>query len=267
MDKKIFTFWEPCSNMPAYIRLCIDTWKKHLPEYEVVLLDYSNLGEYLPAETIDAILCRKMSLPTQADCIRAALLLHHGGIWMDADTIITGRQFMERVAGSDVVMIGNSSTVHGAFIYVARPGTPVLEHWYGQVVLRVAEYRRLSKNWLTRQLWKKAYKKARGWDYFLNSILDPLIGVRPSSELLVIDREQVGAMPELKLSTAEERRTAYEQFWFRPLSGIGVEDVVSAANGGIILLHNSWTPPEFRAMSCEEFMARDTAMASLFQAL
>ena len=42
---RLFTFWEPKEKMPAYIRLCMQTWKKFLPECEVVLLDYSNLEE------------------------------------------------------------------------------------------------------------------------------------------------------------------------------------------------------------------------------
>ena len=36
-----------------------------------------------------------MSLPIQADAIRVALLKKYGGIWMDADTIITSGEFLK----------------------------------------------------------------------------------------------------------------------------------------------------------------------------
>lgn len=47
MKNKIFTFWEPSKHIPSYIKLCMQTWTKFLPDYEIVVLDYSNLDEYL----------------------------------------------------------------------------------------------------------------------------------------------------------------------------------------------------------------------------
>ena len=39
-NKIIFTFWEPKENIPGYLKLCIKTWKKFLPEYKIIILDY-----------------------------------------------------------------------------------------------------------------------------------------------------------------------------------------------------------------------------------
>ena len=81
--KKIFTFWEPKDAMPAYIKLCIETWKKYLPDYEVVILDYSNYEDWIGKDCYDSSLRTNFSLPKQADAIRAAVLNKHGGIgWM-----------------------------------------------------------------------------------------------------------------------------------------------------------------------------------------
>lgn len=96
LKKHIFSFWEPKENLPAYIKLCMRTWTKFLPDYEITILDYSNLNKYLNKNIIKRILCKKTSLPKQVDCIRVALLYFHGGIWLDADTIIT-RKFDEIV--------------------------------------------------------------------------------------------------------------------------------------------------------------------------
>ena len=84
--KKVFTFWEPKEKVPGYVRLCMDTWKDCLPGYETVVLDYGTLGDWLTPEEQRAILCRKMTLAMQSDCIRCAVLKKHGGVWMDADT-------------------------------------------------------------------------------------------------------------------------------------------------------------------------------------
>ncbi len=40
---QIYTFWEPRDRMPYYIQLCIETWKKFLPEAEITILDFSNV--------------------------------------------------------------------------------------------------------------------------------------------------------------------------------------------------------------------------------
>ena len=32
----IFTFWEPNTKIPGYIQLCINTWKKNMPNYHIL---------------------------------------------------------------------------------------------------------------------------------------------------------------------------------------------------------------------------------------
>lgn len=80
MNKFIFSFWEPEEKMCPYLKLCMETWKKYLPDYEIVNLNYSNLEEYLPKDVIKKILYKKMPLAQQADCIRAWLLYKWGGL-------------------------------------------------------------------------------------------------------------------------------------------------------------------------------------------
>ncbi len=296
---RIFTFWEPRSNMPAYIRLCLDTWKKHLAGYEVVMLDYANLHEYLPPKDIESILSKSMTLAKQSDCIRAALLARHGGIWLDADTIITSPKFLEITGGADVAMFARQGHIYGAFIYAARPHTAIISRWLEALPARVARHRKINANWLTRCYYKmtqrKEYKQVSSWDYCENAILDPMLHEYSARELCLIDPNRNGILPELTLCPQDTDRRSYEQFWFRPLSCAApnvlmdepnrgdtdgrpestkrsasdqcVDDILQTAAGGIILLHNGWTPAAFRRMSREEFLAQDTAMAALFRAL
>ncbi len=97
MDKNIFTFWEPQENMPGYLQLCIETWKKFLPDYKINILNYRIISDYLDKDTYDFDKLKQFSLPKQADAIRCALLNKFGGIWLDADTIILSDKFRELV--------------------------------------------------------------------------------------------------------------------------------------------------------------------------
>ena len=56
---------------------------------------------------------------------------------------------------------------------------------------------------------------------------------------------------------------AYQKYWFEP----GEVDDVLARTAGLIMLHNSFTPERFRAMSAEEFIATDTRLARLLRCL
>lgn len=78
-DKIIWTFWESRDKIPEYIKLCMETWNFFFPSYRVILLDYSNLNNFLPKDTYDKSLYENFSLPKQADAIRAAILYLYGG--------------------------------------------------------------------------------------------------------------------------------------------------------------------------------------------
>ena len=91
----IFTFWEPRNSMPGYLSLCVKTWKKYFPVYyKIVILDYSNIIEYLGVKLVNQILCKDMTLPIQADAIRVAILHKYGGYWLDTDILIINSKFI-----------------------------------------------------------------------------------------------------------------------------------------------------------------------------
>ena len=46
-NKTIFCFWEPKEKIPAYLKLCMKTWQKYLPDYEIKLLDYEDTKKLL----------------------------------------------------------------------------------------------------------------------------------------------------------------------------------------------------------------------------
>ncbi len=69
-------------------------------------------------------------------------------------------------------------------------------------------------------------------------------------------------MPELEFAKSYKKLVKiYKNFYFyNDYSDFALKD-----NGGIILLHNSWTPKEFKLMSKEEFLKINNTLANILQ--
>ena len=267
--KRIFTFWEPRKNIHGYISLCMRTWKIFLPDYEVVVLDWQNLDRYLTPNEIGAVLCKEMTLAMQSDCLRCAILLKYGGIWMDADTILTHR--IDTLLNREgCLFIGRQEVGrrmnHGAFIVANAPGSQFLLSWYSSLLPRICEARRYHLNPLLRVFCRSKWRKIRRWDYCVNAIIDPLCneqGERLGYQF--VDKDDIGAMPEFRLRrnprfAALSAEQLYRKYWFEK-----PEAEVEGGSGGVVLLHNSWTPKNFRDMSEDEFLSCNVRMACLLR--
>lgn len=86
---KVFTFWE--GPMPAYIKLCLDTWK-----FPFTLLTYKDIE--LPSKLQNFSICQI------ADYVRVHVLKDCGGYWLDADTIMLNDKLPK------VTVLGNDET-------------------------------------------------------------------------------------------------------------------------------------------------------------
>lgn len=269
MKNRVFTFWEPKEAVPGYIRLCMATWAARLPGYETVVLDYRSLGDYLTPEELAAVLCRKMTFAMQSDCIRCAVLKKHGGIWLDADTVIV-RPLDARFSVADVTMIArrmNGRIVnYGAFIHAAKPEAKFLCDWHAALVPRVAKTARYRDDFWFGVLHRREKRLMHRWDYCVNAIIDPLAEKMTPPDYAWLDRAELFAIPEedlLPTDVSLNPVSAYERYWFEP----GDPGEVLEKCAGIVMLHNSFTPARFRAMDEERFLATDTRLAALLRQL
>ena len=264
MKKRIFTFWEPKDMLPGYITCCLETWRRFLPDCELVILDWQNLGQWLTESEIHDVICRDMTLAMQSDCIRCAVLYRHGGIWMDADTIVT-RPLDSCLLQPGCVFVGRVEddgrrVNYGAFISTDGPGSPFLKGWRDALVPRVAKSARFRRNPLLRVFRRAEWREIRKWDYCVNAIIDPLCNdERTMCDHRFVDSRMIGAMPELgdgsALSGGATPKDLYQSFWFSE------GDLRPSDTGGLLLLHNSWTPTEVRVMAREEFLNSGLRMA------
>jgi Capsular polysaccharide synthesis protein len=156
--KEIFTFWEPKESMTPYLKLCIKTWERRLPQHKIIILNYTNLNKYISSGTYDISLLKKFKLMTQKDAVMVAVLEEHGGIFMDADTIALRdlNPIVSRLDETEAVMFGT----HCAFI-AARPGSYLLQLW-----------RKMIQDKMLRVLDDGQDVKNLPWDLFSNSALE-----------------------------------------------------------------------------------------------
>ncbi len=89
----IWFYWEtlPNKKKPGYIDVCYDSIVHNCKDcFHIVLLNEKNIYDYLPELKEESIKnFDKLSIPHKTDYYRYALLEKYGGIWIDADTIVT----------------------------------------------------------------------------------------------------------------------------------------------------------------------------------
>ena len=259
---KIYTFWEPKNSVPQYLELCFETWKKYLPNYQIVVLNYSNLFDYLDKDFFDDYFFKNFSLTIQSDAIRCAVLKKFGGIWMDADTVLTSfeaNKFFNLEADFSIIF------PHICFIK-AKKESKILDMWFKRIKKRVYfhkkafKYGKFSKFFL-RFFKSSLYKKLSSWAYLGNDILNPIIDkVNNTNDFLPIKRDENFCMPELLVQSRQENQLKrYLEFYFEN----DFSDFVFKNSKGLILLHNSWTPLNIKRMSKDEFISCSNTIAKI----
>ena len=258
--KNIFTFWEPKEKIPGYIKLCMKTWKKFLPDYQIIVLDYNNLEQWIGKDFYDKYLYKAFSLPKQADAIRAAVLQKHGGIWLDADTICTSnnaRKIFE--IKSDFIIFGQ----HIGLISAVEESY-ILKKWVKWIKIKIKLHKK--DNNLLNHIFHYSYKrKFKSWDYLGNSILNRLIKNKNPEMFTSLDVSRLKLTPEknykeekgLQLNTVQN----YINFYFEN----DLSEYILKDNCGIICLHNSWTPDKYKKMTEKEFLKTNNTLSSILK--
>mgnify|MGYP001360339776 CR=1 FL=1 len=88
IQNNIFLLWlQGWNNAPPLQKLVMQSWKKYNPDWNIILLDFNNLKNYV--NDIDYIYDKNKNISPQAksDIIRLSVLKNHGGIWADATLV------------------------------------------------------------------------------------------------------------------------------------------------------------------------------------
>lgn len=252
---KVFVFWESKDGyIPAYLELCKNTWIKNIPDLEIVILNHGNLKEYL-GDIYNLDQLKKISLPMQSDVISAAILEKFGGLFLDLDCIVTENIFdyFNSISPNKLIGFGAPGKgMHLAVLYSRKPNNPILKKW------RVSAQERLNN-----------LPEKYDWSYFGNSILNPLLqSEMHKNDCLIIDRTKSGNILESSAmldSTYANSKEYYKNFYFNKNFKLS-DDITDFVKFGVISLHNSWTPTEYKIIKDKpEFYATNTPIAKLLK--
>lgn len=99
---KYFIYWDNPINKPPpeYIILCINKMKQIFGD-SLLIINKNNLKNYIPK--LPKYFHRIPKIDIKVDYLRIALLYHHGGCYLDADTIIFPkfRKYIENLPKED----------------------------------------------------------------------------------------------------------------------------------------------------------------------
>lgn len=221
----VFTFWE--GRMPAYIELCIKTWK--VPH---VILDYNTVNDYtdLPIEKI-----KRFTLPHIADCVRVHVLRDQGGYWFDADTIMV----TEHLPDTDLVGYPEERTSSAGLLY-SKPQSDMFVEW--------AKYQDEIINGTQTPTW---------WATFVNDFSDPYTKEHKEIRIHPI----IDYWPETYMvQDYIPRYQKYQRFYFdehHSLADMRPTD--------LLMLHNSWTPDWYKRLNTNEVLGHNCTMSNILR--
>jgi len=200
--------------MPAYIKLCLDTWK--LP---FTILTYDNLSQYTDFDIEGA---KRFTLPQIADAVRVHVLRDNGGYWLDADTIMLSYHLMDEVICGDPVQRTNSI----GYLH-AEAHSDMFTQW--------AEYQ-------DKVIADLSYDFR--WDVLGNRFTDSYLDQHREIKISSIQSR----WPETYMTPyLWSRYLAYQRFYF--CENYHLDDIEET---DVLMLHNSWTPDTFKHLSKTE---------------
>lgn len=239
----IFYFWEPQDNIPGYLKLCKQTWLKHLAEHEIIAVDFSNINKYIDLTPYgDSLFVKnRFSLPQIADVLRWELLYKYGGLWFDLDTIIlanSAKKYFE-LGDHDLAFFGNRERRAVSIgVIAAKSGSDILQRWIEAARCKCKNFK-IENN---------------QWAYFGNNIINADVK-ELKSRIKIYDIGEEHVMPECKkgeFSTPQK----YQNFWFS-------QNDYSSLGEGLVMLHNSWTPKSIKCLSINEFNEIDCNLSKI----
>lgn len=133
--KKVWIYWmQGFEQAPIVVKRCVESVKRHLPEYEITLLSKEKLNQYVTFPEHIERKYKKGFIPeaNYSDMIRLELLTKYGGTWLDATVMMTGSDFPRAMMESDLFVFQNRDNT-GRFVglsswmITAVAGHPILE--------------------------------------------------------------------------------------------------------------------------------------------
>ena len=234
--------------MPVYLQLCIQTWHKAIPDLTISIINHANVHTYLPKVLLTESFY-KLPLAMQSDVVSVWVLLSRGGLFIDVDTIITANPFSNSLFNADKLFAFGYQArrqIHLAVMFSQQPLNILLNTWIIEVTKKLAQ----------------PLPSPLPWDLVGNSIINKLLSdtsLEPHYQILEV--AEYGNIAELSLAD-ENPYNRYIKFYFTPPIKT-VSEIKQQTKGGMISLHNSWTPDIYRNATLQDIIkSKDSLMLS-----
>lgn len=147
----IWVCWlQGMEEAPEIVKQCVASVKRFMPDYEVRVLTADNIFDVvtLPEHIVRKYKNGTITFTHFSDILRTALLVQHGGIWLDATVLLTGALPAEMTDASFFFLQKSvlSSTPHAgsSWFIAAHKGNAVLQrvsdvlcaYWKRENILR-----------------------------------------------------------------------------------------------------------------------------------
>lgn len=129
IPKCIWTFWDT-EDIPEIVEKCMETWKKHCPDYTITLLTPNTLSTFLPSHIAESVLHLPYYSDTPqrlSDFVRLHMLCEHGGYWLDSSIML-----FDSLSCFGVKQQLHKTEYVGYYIegFTTDKNNPVVENWF-----------------------------------------------------------------------------------------------------------------------------------------
>lgn len=129
IPKIVWCYWDNPDNLPVFVKLCMHSWKKYSPEYEIRMITKETVkvhSTFLAKNTELLEHPRFNSFPARfSDLVRVCTLAEHGGVWMDASSLLS-------MPFDDWLINKPGKEYYGFYLdgFTKDSRFPIIENWF-----------------------------------------------------------------------------------------------------------------------------------------
>ncbi len=106
-SNKVWVCWfQGIENAPQIVQKCYQSLYKNMPDYDIILITKKNIKQYVkfPNFILEKWYSGKISHTHMTDVLRLELLIHYGGLWLDATVLCTNPNIPNYYFDSDLFL-------------------------------------------------------------------------------------------------------------------------------------------------------------------
>ena len=188
VPKIIWTFWHDINTLPSIVKYCIQGWKRHNPDYQIIILTENNFNNYINIpDRIKNNLNFKDHIQKFSDLIRCYVLAEYGGIWSDASII------MNEPLENWLLPMHNEFSGFYLEAFTTDDRYPVVESWFFAC----------TKESQFMKMWRDEFSKIADYEN-----VDKYI----ESRLEMIDRQKIDNLSYLAIHVAAQKVLQYDNY-------------------------------------------------------